>query len=346
MSEMNALVLESVGNLKYKKVERPVPKSGEVLLKIKACGICSSDIPRIFKTGTYHFPTIPGHEFSGIIEDAGENVDQALIGKRAAVFPLLPCFNCEPCTNGQYAQCKNYNYFGSRCDGAFAEYIAVPLWNIVPFSDELDHELGALCEPLAVSLHAFGSIDITSGKSIAVVGTGAIGFMIGLIAKNSGVENVIICGRSNAKIEFAEKLGFKTAKTSENFAAQISQLTGNKGADIVFECVGSPDSVNSSVEICGTTGTVVLVGNPTGDILFDKNVYWKILRQQLTVKGVWNSSYSDEINDWREAMSLLEEHGDSFKNLITDVFPLEQAQEAFDTLRDPQKFSLKVMFKI
>ena len=348
MSKMNALVLESVGELIYQNVEKPVPKRDEVLLKIKACGICSSDIPRIFKTGTYHFPTIPGHEFAGIIEEVGEGVDKTYIGKRAAIFPLLPCFDCEPCQNGQYAQCKNYNYFGSRCDGAYTEYIAVPIWNLVPFSDNLDFEVGALCEPLAVALHSVEAAgEVTTNTSIAVVGTGTIGFMIGMIAKLRGAKNVIICGRSKSKIEFAESLGFKTADTSsEDYEEQISRLTDGKGIDIVFEGVGSPESVNLSVKTCGTMGTVILVGNPTGDIEFEKAVYWKILRQQIVIKGIWNSVFGSESNDWTKAVSLLENNGDEFRKLITYTFPLEQAEEALNTVKDNNKFTLKVMFKI
>ena len=346
MSEMNALVLEGIGDLQYKKAEKPAPKSGEALLKVKACGICSSDIPRVFETGTYHFPTIPGHEFSGVIEEVGEDVDKSLIGKRAAVFPLLPCFECLPCQNQQYAQCKKYNYFGSRCDGGFAEYIAIPMWNLVPFSDDLDYELGALCEPLAVSLHAFNAAMSDEIKSIAIVGAGTIGFMIGAIAKYSGIDNVIICGRSKEKIEFAEKLGFKTADTSDDdLEEQILSLTNGQGADAVFECVGSPESANQSVQICSTMGAVILVGNPTGDIKFQKNVYWKILRQQITVKGTWNSAYGSEKNDWTDAVELLEKHRDLFKAIITHTFALEQAREAFDTVRSSDAFSLKVMFK-
>lgn len=348
MREMNALVLESVGNLSYKSVERPAPKRGEVLLKIKACGICSSDIPRIFKTGTYHFPTIPGHEFSGIIESVGGEVDPALIGKRAAVFPLLPCFKCESCKNGHYAQCENYNYFGSRCDGAFAEYIAVPVWNLVLFKDSLEYELGALCEPLAVALHAFKAAgEITPDKSVAIIGTGTIGFMIGIIAKQSGLRNVIICGRSESKIEFAKKLGFLTADTSaEDYEEQISRVTNGRGVDLVFEGVGSPESVDLSVKTCAVMGTVVLVGNPTGNIELEKTVYWKILRQQITVKGIWNSVYGGDKNDWTEAIELLEKNPEGFKRLVTATFDLSQAEQALETVRSPEKFSLKVMFKI
>lgn len=348
MTDMNGLVLESIGNLKLKRVEKPAPGNSEVLLKVKACGICSSDIPRIFKTGTYHFPTIPGHEFSGVIEEVGENVDESYIGKRAAVFPLLPCFDCEPCRQGQYAQCKNYNYFGSRCDGAFAEYIAVPVWNLVPFDDNLDYEIGALCEPFAVSIHAFEAAgNLSADDNIAIIGTGTIGFMIGLIAKLHGVKNVIMCGRNKSKIEFAQSLGFSTADTSsEDFEKQIEHITGGKGLKTVFEVVGSPASVNLSVKACGTMGEVILVGNPTGDIEFEKAVYWKILRQQITVKGIWNSVYSGENSDWTKAISILENNADLFRKLITHSFTLEQAEEALDTVKSLEKFSLKVMFKI
>lgn len=346
MDGMNALVLRGIGDLRYERVARPVPKSGEVLLRVKACGICSSDIPRIFQTGTYHFPTIPGHEFSGVIEAVGEDANPSLIGRRAAVFPLLPCFVCGPCQDHRYAQCRSYSYFGSRCDGAFAEYVAVPVWNLVPFGEELDFSLGALCEPLAVSLHAFRSAGDT-GKSVAVVGTGTIGFMIGMIARYSGVEKVIMCGRSPRKIELARRLGFETADTGAgDLEEQICHITGGNGADVVFEGVGLSESVDQSLRICGTMGTVILVGNPTGDITIEKNAYWKILRQQLNVRGIWNSTYGSPKSDWTEAVSLLERHGNAFKALVTDTFGLDQAEEAFDTVRSGEKLSLKVMFRI
>ena len=134
---MKALNLHAVGDLRYEEVPDPVREKGEVLMKVRACGICGSDIPRIFKKGTYHFPTIPGHEFAGEIVDAD---NKELIGKRAAVFPLIPCRQCAACETGNYAQCSHYDYYGSRRDGGFAEYIAVKEWNLVFFDDSLSFE--------------------------------------------------------------------------------------------------------------------------------------------------------------------------------------------------------------
>lgn len=342
---MKALVLHGVGDLRYEDVPMPVPSAGEVLLKIHACGICSSDIPRIFVTGTYHFPTIPGHEFSGEIVQTGEGVDPALLGKRAAVFPLLPCRECEPCAREAYAQCKHYNYFGSRCDGGFAEYLAVPVWNLVFCDDTLDYRIAALCEPSAVSLHALKLSGLKPGQDVVVVGSGTIAFLIASFAKSQGAANVIVCGRNRAKLDFARGLGFGAVNTQTgNLEEQVKALLGGKLADISFECVGKASTAENAIEVCDAFGTVILVGNPEGDMTFGKNIYWKILRQQLTVKGTWNSSYSSSCNDWQEALMHMAKDPELFSSLVTQTYSLDESAAALACVRNPEEFSLKVMF--
>ncbi|MEM3754930.1 MAG: alcohol dehydrogenase catalytic domain-containing protein, partial [Candidatus Bathyarchaeia archaeon] len=121
---MRALVLEAPGVFKLKNdVPIPIPKNNEVLLRVKAVGICGSDIPRIMVTGAYHHPLIPGHEFSGEVVSVGKEVREELIGMRATIYPLIPCNSCRWCKEGLYNLCNNYDYVGSRRDGAFAEYI-------------------------------------------------------------------------------------------------------------------------------------------------------------------------------------------------------------------------------
>ena len=176
--EMRALVLHDVADLRLETVPVPELTAGCVLLKIQACGICSSDKERVFVTGTYHFPTIPGHEFAGKIVAAADDVDEALLGRRASVFPMLPCKECDACKIEQYAQCSNYNYFGSRCDGGFAEYLVVPVWNLVLYDDSVPYAMAALSEPSAVSMHAVNIGNIKKGENVAVVGTGTIGFLL------------------------------------------------------------------------------------------------------------------------------------------------------------------------
>ncbi|MCD8230410.1 MAG: galactitol-1-phosphate 5-dehydrogenase [Clostridiales bacterium] len=344
---MKALVLHGIGDLRYEDVAKHSPGDGEVLLKIKACGICSSDIPRIYTTGTYHFPTIPGHEFSGQIVGLGDHVDPDLLGRRAAVFPLLPCRHCAPCEREAYAQCKNYNYFGSRCDGAYAEYLVVPVWNLILFDDQLDYRIAALCEPSAVSLHAINVSQLKAGQTVVVVGAGTIAFLIASFAKSKGAKKVIICGRSREKLEFAESLGFGTINTQDDNVEEATKaLLDGEGAEVVFECVGKASTAENAIQASGAFGTVVFVGNPEGDMTFKKDVYWKILRQQLTVKGTWNSSYSSTVNDWKEALLQMSLKPELFRQLITQTYSLAEFETALDTVKDRNKFSLKVMFEM
>lgn len=159
---MKALNLHGVEDLRYEEVPCPERKSGEVLLKIKAAGICGSDIPRVFTKGTYHFPTIIGHEFAGETVEAD---DSELVGRGASVFPLLPCGKCSACQEEQYARCSDYDYYGSRRDGAMAEYIAVKQENLCLLPKEVTYEEAAMSEPAAVALHAFRKSGVGQGDA-------------------------------------------------------------------------------------------------------------------------------------------------------------------------------------
>lgn len=344
-NKMKALVLHDVGDLRVEQVDVPKLEKGTVMIKIKACGICSSDMPRCFVNGTYHFPTIPGHEFSGQIVAVGEDVDETLIGKKTCVFPMLPCKKCKACQMEEYAQCSGYSYFGSRQDGAWAEYLVAPVWNLVPFDDSLDYTTAALCEPAAVSLHAVNIGDIKEGQNVVVIGTGTIGFLIASFAKEkSKTGKIIIAGRSKNKLEYAKKLGFEVVDTGrDDLSKQVKEIIKD-GADVTFEAVGSNDAIKSAIESTGALGTIVLVGNPETDLILPKNIYWSILRKQITVKGSWNSSYNSRINDWKTALDIFTKGNLPAAELITHKFTIEENQQAFAAIRNSGEFTLKVMF--
>lgn len=345
---MKACVLEAIGKLVYKDVPLPRLDRNEVLLQVKACGICSSDIDRVFKTGTYHFPTIPGHEFSGQIVEVGDGVDVGLLGKKAAVFPLLPCFKCPSCEIGAYARCQQYSYFGSRCDGAFAEYIAVPVWNLVLCPEKVSFDMAAMCEPTAVAMHAVNTAGIKLGDTVAVIGNGTIGLLAAMCAKINGAGKVIIVGRTEKKLEFAKKLGFiNTVSTLEsNVLNKIQELTNGVGADIALEMVGNSQSIEVTVACAKRGGTVVLTGNPQGAIEMKREIYWKILRNELRLLGTWNSSYNLVENNWHNALHYMETGQLPVEKLITHHFSLDEHEKAFNLLQDRDKLAVKVMFEI
>lgn len=342
---MRALVLHGVGDLRMDEIPVPELTDGCVLLRVQACGICSSDRERVFVTGTYHFPTIPGHEFAGKIVAAADDVDETLLGRRASVFPMLPCQECDACKMEQYAQCSSYNYFGSRCDGGFAEYLVVPVWNLVLYDDSVPYAVAALSEPAAVSMHAVNIPNIKKGEKVAVVGTGTIGYLVAAFAKQL-TDRVVICGRSANKLEYAKNLGFQTLDlTDAAYLERAKELTDGTGFDVVFEAVGANVTIGQSVDLAGNFGRVVLLGNPKGDLSMEKNVYWSILRKQKQLMGSWNSSYGRKVNDWKAVAEWMKKGNFDFGQLITHRFAMDDYEQAFELIRAEKssEFMLKVM---
>jgi L-iditol 2-dehydrogenase len=342
---MMACNLHGIGDLRYEEVAVPSLKPGEALLKVKAAGICGSDIPRVFEKGTYHFPTIPGHEFAGEIIEVNPG-DEALLGKTAAVFPLLPCFACEACQTGEYAQCANYDYYGSRRDGAFAEYIAVKKWNLVLAPEGVKTEHAAMCEPCAVAIHALGQAEIKLGDTVAIFGAGTIGILAAQVARGQGALNVVLVDVDNAKLDFARGLGFEHTVDSktEDPALYIKHISGGSGAAVTLEAAGVASAAEGCLKAAKNFGTVVLMGNPSKNMDISQKAYWEILRKQLTLKGTWNSSYSDAGNNWRTAIQCMERGVFDLDKLITHRFSFSECNKAFELAKSRSEPWVKIMF--
>ena len=184
---MQALVLHSVGDARLEEIPIPVVNSGQVRVQVGFCGVCGSDIPRLFLKGTYKFPTVCGHEFSGTIEETHDNNDSEFkVGDRVVVFPLIWCGQCSACEIGQYVKCRDYDYLGSRSNGAFSEYVIAPITNLILVPEIVSLEEAAMSEPAAVSLHALKRGNCSVGQTIAVFGAGPIG----LITAQCGINHL------------------------------------------------------------------------------------------------------------------------------------------------------------
>lgn len=319
---MKAYVLHGIGDLRYEDVPLPELQPGWALVKVLAAGICSSDISRIFKKGTYHFPTIPGHEFCGQVEAVHDESDSSWIGKRVGVFPLIPCKQCPSCKKGEYETCSNYDYIGSRRDGGFAEYVAVPVWNLIELPDEVSDIQGALLEPAAVALHAVKRGKIKAGNTVCVVGTGAIGILAGQWAKLYGAERVVVKGRNEKKRELIQRCGLEYSTSVE----------GQFGC--VVEAVGTAKALEESLALTAPGSRVVLMGNPDGDRVLPQNLYWSILRKQLTLVGTWNSSYGSENSDWMEAVQIVAEDKIGIEAVVSHQLKREQLDDGLAIMRD------------
>lgn len=332
---MKAYVLHKVNDLRYEDVPMPECPKGWVIVQVKAAGICSSDIARVFTKGTYHFPTIPGHEFSGVVYSVVDEELKSWVGKRVGIFPLIPCRECPQCKQKQYEMCANYDYVGSRRDGAFAEYVAVPLWNLLPLPDEVPLEVAAMLEPLSVGLHALKKAEINQTDSVAVIGTGMIGISAAQWAKKYTDGEVVVIGRNENKRHLVDSTGL---------TYEVHTKSDGKEYDVVLEAVGTPESVDLALNMVRPGGTVILMGNPSGDILLTQNTYWRILRKQLIVKGTWNSFYDgDNKSDWTEAIEALAKGEVEVKSLISHTFPQERLIDSLQLMRDHKEPYCKIM---
>lgn len=333
---MKAYVLHAVNDLRYEDTEMPVCPEGWAIIEVKSTGICSSDIPRVFSKGTYHFPTIPGHEFSGVVYNVGSVKDSAWLGKHVGCYPLIPCKECEPCKNGHYEMCAHYDYIGSRRNGALAQYVVVPIWNLIALPVDLAFEYAAMLEPLAVGLHATKMANIKKNYKVAVIGTGMIGITAAQWAKKLSQTDVYVIGRNENKRHIVESNGLKYVNQNKE------PVTDDY--NVLIEAVGNPSSINTAINIVKPGGTVILVGNPSGDILLPQNTYWRILRKQLIVRGTWNSAYNGiNKSDWTDAIDALNDGSIKVANLITHRFCQENIMEGLLLMKEHKEAYCKVM---
>ena len=349
---MKAWLLNKIGEIAYTDVVRPEPGEGEVRVRVKATGICGSDIPRIYETGAHVMPLIPGHEFSGYVESAGKGVDNKWIKKHVGIFPLLFCGKCKPCSNKKFEMCRDYSYIGSRCDGAFAEYVNVPVRNLIELPDSVSYEAAAMLEPMAVAVHAMragvgkGNVSTQKDIRIAVCGLGTIGLLLVMFLLDAGYDNLFVVGNKDFQREEILKLGITEKRYFDaGNKDELSHLGSEaEGVDVFFECVGRNETVTLGAECTGPEGRVVLVGNPRSDMALERNIYWKILRNQLSITGIWNSSFTGSASDdWNYVLERLSGGRVEPQTLITHRFELAKLDKGLRIMKERSEDYCKIM---
>ena len=346
-----AWVLHDIGKISLEDVDIPVPKENEVRIRVMAAGICGSDIPRIYETGAHNMPLIPGHEFSGVVDEVGPGVDMGPVGKRVAVFPKIACGKCDMCLSGTPLQCRNYDYIGSRRDGAFAEYVTAPAGNLLEIPENVSFEEAAMLEPFAVAANAVrtGTKDINTDNPVAICGLGTIGLMVTMLMKNAGFSNIYMIGNKNGQKTRALELGIPEDcycdSSNNNPLKWLSDKTS--GVCLYFECVGKNETISLGIEALNPGGRLILVGNPYSDMAFPRDIWWKILRNQITLSGIWNSSFSQNApqNDWNYALERISADDIHPSGLISHKLNLEALETGLLVMRDKKEDYCKIIIK-
>ena len=345
---MKAWVLHNIDEIRLEEAEKPQLKEDEVLVSVRAAGICGSDIPRIYQTGAHTHPLIPGHEFSGQVVAAGSGADPSWKDKRVGIFPLIPCKKCAACRKKQYELCRDYSYLGSRRDGGFAEYAAVSEWNLIPLPDNVTFEEAAMMEPMAVAVHAMRRVRPRTEETIVICGLGTIGILLFMFLREAGMENILVVGNKQSQKQIVRELGLDEKyfcdSTAQDVSKWIYEQTKGVGADLFFECVGKNETFLQAVDLTAPMGRICLVGNPCSDMNLEKSVYWKILRNQITVTGTWNSSFThEEEDDWHYVLHRLEQKKMTPEKLISHRFSLAEAEQGLLIMKEKKEEYIKIM---
>ncbi len=306
---MKALRIYENAIVKVEEVEEPVVGNTDVKIKVAACGICGSDIPRVLDNKAHFYPITLGHEFSGIVTEVGKDVSGINIGDSVAGVPLLPCMDCVDCNNGNYSLCKNYSFIGSRLNGAMAEYVVVPQGNVIKLTKSMNLEDAAMIEPLSVVLHAFKQNNHQENKTVAILGMGTIGTLATQVAKCYGAEKIVIVVRNNKYDTLIRKIGVDTIINTSNkdWLQQAKNITNNRGFDMVYETAGAVQTMQQAFEIAGNKAHICFIGTPKKSISFNVKMWELMNRKEFWLTGSW-MSYSKEFpgREWYEAVRLLE----------------------------------------
>lgn len=338
MEKMKVVHIKEAGKVEVVEMDKPIPKNGEALLKIKYCGICGSDIATY--TGNQPFatyPRIPGHEFSAEIVEIEANDFGLEKGMIVTANPYFNCGNCYSCQRGQVNCCESNETMGVQRDGSFAEYITMPIERIYN-GNRLSAKTLALIEPFSISYHAINRGDIQKGDNVLVLGAGAIGIFAMISAKLRGAK-VYIADVFDGRLEHAKMMGAHGVIniTKEDLKERVGEITSGNGMDVCIEAAGLPQTFLNTIDCAAFGGKIVLIGNGKKETTFNHSI---LLKKELDVYGSRNS-----LNDFVPLIELVSQGAVDIDKMVTDVFELEHVIDAFEALNNNDGSRLKVLVK-
>lgn len=342
---MKALVLTQYNQLEYQDVADPGIGARDVLIEVKACGICGSDVHGMDgSSGRRLPPIIMGHEASGVVAQTGAEVAKWQVGDRVTFDSMISCGQCYFCRRGQINLCDHRRVLGVscrefRCEGAFAQYVAVPENIVYRLPDALSFEQAALVEPLSVAVHAVQRVPVHLNDTAVVVGAGMIGLLIVQAVRAAGCGRIIAVDVQPARLETACRLGADEGLSSRetDVVAEILEQTGGRGADVVFEAVGFPATMEVAIASVCKGGAVGLVGNLTPKV---ELLLQAVVTRELTLFGSCASS-----GEYPACLEMIARGTIDVDAVTSAVAPLAEGAAWFRRLYDGKDGLMKVILR-
>jgi L-iditol 2-dehydrogenase/L-gulonate 5-dehydrogenase len=344
-----AAVLSDDKRIGLQEVPAPRPGPGEVLVAPRYASICGTD-QHVFLgefKGRVHYPAILGHEFSGVVEEAGPGVSDPAPGDRVAVDPIVPCLRCVACINGRLSACRRLKLLGIDLPGGFAQRVAVPAHACFQLPKEVSLHDAALTELFSLGIHACRRAQIEPGDVVVILGAGKLGLAILSIARRSGADTIVVTDRLAQRLTVAKELGADVVLDVARVdpVAEVMKLTGGEGADRVIEAVGhavpgitGKQPMTEAAAMVRSAGRVVVLGQgPDEEPVFWKPFVWKeaeIIASRVT------------LGEFPRTLRMLARGLLPVQKIVTHELPLERVAEAFALMLDPGAQAIKVLLEI
>jgi L-iditol 2-dehydrogenase len=340
---MKALLLSEYKHLAIAELPTPAPGSGEVLIRVAACGICGSDVHGYDgASGRRIPPIVMGHEAAGVVAAVGEGAAKYQVGDRVTFDSTVYCGACEFCRRGEVNLCNNRQVIGVSCGdyrraGAFAEYVTVPERILYRLPDNLSFADAAMLEAVSVAIHAVRVAELKGGETALVIGAGMIGLLVEQAARASGCSRIFVTDLDATRLELARSLGADAVidGSRESLTSRIENLTSARGVDVVFEAVGRPETVGAAIECTRKGGTVALVGNIAPEVSIPLQ---KVVTRQIRMQGSCASA-----GEYPQAMEWIAAGKIKVAPLITAVAPLDDGPLWFARLYAREPNLMKVV---
>ena len=340
---MKALVLEEYAKLVYRDVPSPVVGPGEVLVEVKACGICGSDVHGMDgSSGRRIPPLIMGHEAAGVIAEVGQGVVGWKSGDRVTFDSTVYCGDCHFCRAGKINLCDRRRVLGVACEefrqeGAFAEHVAVPARILYRIPEGVSFEQAAMVEPTSVAVHAVNRTPVRLNDTAVVVGAGVIGLLVVQALRAAGCGRIIAVDLSPTRLELAGELGADEALRSDevDVVEAVRERTGGRGADIAVEAVGIDQTVRTAVDCVRKGGAVTLVGNVSPRV--------QLLLQAAVTRELSLYGSAASCGEYPDCLDLMQRGTIRVGPMISATAPLSEGAEWFERLRKREQGLVKVI---
>ena len=325
---MKAAVVKDDSTIKITHIENPELGPNDILVQMSACGICGSDVEKVF--GKYGQPSMKlGHEPAGIILKVGSQVENFTVGDRVFTHHHVACYSktCHECSHGNETMCKKYYQSNLNPCGLADEYI-VPEWNVkhggvLKIPDEMSFEEAAMIEPLACCLRAWKKFNYQKNDTAVILGVGPTGIMHALLARSVGFSKIFCSDLNDFRLDFAKKLGFEAVHSNESSEKILQSVID--GVDVAIVATGNLNAFNSAINLVRKGGTIVMFGVPSKDASIDINMS-NVYSKEITI----TTTYAASDTDTKNALELIASGTIDVKSLITHKYTLEDSQKAFE----------------